>query len=70
MQPKMMDSGRITANPEITPKMEFCPDWRRSRRIGLMYSSDFCSERELLSGLEGSKHSRLRRADEGIFSFQ
>ena len=20
--------GRITAYPEITPKMEFCPDWR------------------------------------------
>jgi hypothetical protein len=22
------DSGRVTAYPEITPKMEFCPDWR------------------------------------------
>jgi hypothetical protein len=21
-------SGRVTAYPEITPKMEFCPDWR------------------------------------------
>jgi hypothetical protein len=23
-------SGRVTAHPEITPKMEFCPDWRQS----------------------------------------
>jgi hypothetical protein len=22
--------GRVTAYPEITPKIEFCPDWRRS----------------------------------------
>jgi hypothetical protein len=25
-------SDWITAYPEITPKMEFCPDWRRSNR--------------------------------------
>jgi hypothetical protein len=27
-----MSSGCITAYPEITPKMEFCPDWRQSNR--------------------------------------
>ena len=26
------NSGRVTAYPEITPKMEFCPDWRPSSR--------------------------------------
>jgi hypothetical protein len=25
-------SGRVTGYPEITPKMEFCPDWRPSVR--------------------------------------
>jgi len=25
-------NSRTTAYPEITPKMEFCPDWRQSGR--------------------------------------
>jgi hypothetical protein len=28
----LVRSGRITGNPEVTPKMEFCPDWRQSNR--------------------------------------
>ena len=27
---KFLGSGRMTAYPSITPKMEFCPDWRPS----------------------------------------
>ena len=27
-----IDWERVTANPEVTPKIEFCPDWRPSAR--------------------------------------
>src|ERR1700722_18388052 len=27
-----LDCGWMTGHPEITPKMEFCPDWRQTAR--------------------------------------
>ena len=53
-------SWRITAYPEITPKMEFCPDWRQSNRHRSVVC--FALSETLLS--RGIKSSEFDEGDE------
>jgi hypothetical protein len=33
----------MTGKPEVTPKMEFCPDWRPSRLTAAFWNIDGCT---------------------------